>query len=124
MWQWNPDVIFWESVEDWNFGDAVSAGRLIPQQKEGVYDVLPRLHPSLFWVPDVERLRKAWAARCALGGDAMGCLLERNGDRVLLHDTLEPLYAGLREQCVAFGEQQLDCYDHLFHGSHLPINAE
>ena len=53
----------------------------------------------------------------------MGCLLERNGDRVLLHDTLEPLYAGLREQCVAFGEQQLDCYDHLFHGSHLPINA-
>jgi hypothetical protein len=33
------------------------------------------------------------------------------------------LYEALREQCFAFGAEHLDCYDHIFHGSHLPINA-
>lgn len=121
----DPDVIFWESVEGWEFGEAVAAGRLIPQQKEGPYDVLPRLHPSLFWVPDVGRLRSAWARRDPADqvGDAIGGLSEAKDGRVLLHDTLEPLYTALRNQCVAFGERELDCYDHLFYGSHLPITA-
>lgn len=121
----DPDVIFWESVEGWNFGESLAAGRLIPRQKEGKYDVLPRLHPSLFWVPDVARLRAAWSQQTSIDGidDAIGCRFEPKGGRVLLHDTLEPLFAGLRNRCFAFREQELDCYDHLFHGSHLPINA-
>ena len=117
----DPDVIFWENVEGWQFGDALIAGRLIPGIGESVVQVLPRLHPSLFWVPDWAALRQKILERSPtwefVGPDAENV----KGGRHLIMDTLAPLYREFTAQSFAFGEAQLDCYDHLFNGSHLPV---
>lgn len=119
----DPDIALWENVEQWEFGAALLAGRLIPQQRDGIKTLLPRLHPSLLWVPDVARLRgvieqhaqgrKAW--------DGIGPSSEIRSGRIAFADTFAPLYAAFPEQCAAFDEDHLDCYDHLFFGSHLPL---
>jgi hypothetical protein len=121
----DPDVIFWESVEGWKFGDAIAAGRLIPDQIEGHITSLARLHPSMFWVPDVHRLRQRVAAHApGFPSGAVGpSSFIPKGGRSMLYDTLAPLYEAFRAECLAFGPEHLDCYDHIFHGSHLPINA-
>ncbi len=119
----DPDVIFWERVDGWKFGDAVMAGRLIPSMvKDGLVG-LPRLHPSLLWVPDVARLR-AEVQRLAVGSFAWDGIGQRtgfvNGQR-FFWDTLAGLYQAMPHMCMPFREEHLDGYDHLFYGSHLPF---
>ncbi|MEO5688338.1 MAG: hypothetical protein ABIR54_13340 [Burkholderiaceae bacterium] len=122
----DPDVIFWEDIEGWEFGDALMAGRLIPEFREASFVSRPRLHPSLFWVPNVARLR-AEVARKQEAFPAWDCIgpspRQYGCTEEILLDTLAPLYEAFQAQCVAFDEQHLDCYDHIFHGSHWPINA-
>jgi hypothetical protein len=55
----DPDIIFWEQVEHWDFSHYLIAGRLIPN----FYDhytrchTVSRLHSSLMWLPDLKQLR-------------------------------------------------------------------
>lgn len=103
----DPDVVFWKSVEDWKF-DGVMAGRLIPDLTTGGVTSLSRLHPSHIWVPSAKRLRELGVA----------IELRREGDK--FWDTLATIYQDHGDKCQPFTEAQLDCYDHLFYGSHFP----
>jgi len=123
----DPDVIFWERAEQWDFGTALLAGRLIPRHGIGPIAIAPRLHPSLLWVPDVASLR---AAVRDLDPQAIrweferGQHVTRERGAVVFWDTLAPLYGALRDRCRAFSERELDAYDHLFFGSHLPVRDQ
>lgn len=103
----DPDVVFWGNVEDWEFDGAV-AGRLIPDLTTGGVTSLARLHPSHIWVPDVQRLR------------SLGISVELRQEDGKFWDNLATIYQDHPTECQAFTEQQLDCYDHLFYGSHFP----
>ena len=119
----DPDVIFWQSVEGWDFGDAVMAGRLMPAMVKDDIVGLPRLHPSMLWVPDVARLR-AEVRRLAVGSFAWDGIGQRTGfvgGQRFFWDTLAGLYQAMPERCMPFREEHLDAYDHLFYGSHLPL---
>lgn len=103
----DPDIVFWKNVEDWTF-EGVMAGRLIPDLTTGGVTSKSRLHPSHIWVPSVKRLRE-------LG---ISVELHKKGDQ--FWDTLATIYQDHPNQCQPFTEKQLDCYDHLFYGSHFP----
>jgi len=103
----DPDVVFWKNVEDWQF-EGVIAGRLIPDLTTGGVTSKARLHPSHVWVPSVKRLRELGIA----------VELRKEGDQ--FWDTLATIYQDHPDQCQPFTADQLDCYDHLFYGSHFP----
>ena len=103
----DPDVVFWNNVEDWTFDGAV-AGRLIPDLTTGGVTSMARLHPSHVWVPSAKRLR------------ALGVSVELRKDDGKFWDTLATIYQDHPAECQPFSESQLDCYDHLFYGSHFP----
>jgi hypothetical protein len=124
----DPDVIFWERVEHWQFGDAVMAGRLMKLNSHGNFFNQPRLHPSLLWIPDVARLRVAVRRReiwyrfqTGKPWDCVRQCVEREGERLFCSDTMAQLYQALSDECAPFRDEHLDCYDHLFFGSHLPV---
>ncbi len=108
----DPDVVFWRAVEGWDFGDALLAGRLMPEGRGcGSLVNVQRLHPSLLWVPEPAGLPE--------GGIAPR--LGFRGGIPHFWDTFADLYQAHAGQCVAFDAAQLDAYDHLFHGTHLPV---
>lgn len=122
----DPDVIFWRRVEHWDFGHALMAGRRMPGMGKGAVRGAPRLHPSLLWVQDVERLRTAllyerdrwsWVGEA---WDGVGQCIGRAGDQVEFFDTLARAYRSFERRCHVFTDDELDAYDHLFYGSHLP----
>lgn len=122
----DPDVIFWRSLEQWDFGAALMAGRLMPAMGKRELVSVPRLHPSLLWVPTVARLREAMAthrtqwADMERSWDGVAPHLARVGDRLFFFDTMARAHAALERRCHAFDAGELDAYDHLFFGSHLP----
>ena len=111
----DPDVVFWKSVEDWDFGDALMAGRLMASVRGSQLESHARLHPSLLWIPDVDRVRHALAA------DGIAPRLEVMNGKVHLWDTFSMGYERNAPSCAAFTEYHLDSFDHLFFGCHLPI---
>lgn len=116
----DPDVVFWGSVEDWHF-DGVMAGRLIPDLYNYGVTSLSRLHPSHLWVPSVAKLRLALNNLNANGFDPFRQFSAPANGKMYFWDTGAGMYQALASQCKSFTEAQLDCYDHLFYGSHLPV---
>jgi SAM-dependent methyltransferase len=120
----DPDCVFWENCEGWDFGDALLAGRLVPGLRDGGVVGHARLHPSHLWVPSFPRLRAELARRGLFHGrqwDAVGPAKLVEGRETHFWDTLSPIYEALSERCARFGESHLNSYDHLFWGSHLPL---
>ena len=111
----DPDLMFWERM---SFPDALWAGRLIP----GFYDeytgclTLPRLHTGLWRVPRPKVLMRVIEALEQRYWEA-NMLRPVMLPRWVRYDTGAVLYAEIGG--LAFTESQLDCYDHLFAGSHL-----
>lgn len=103
----DPDVVFWKNVEDWSF-NGIMAGRLIPDITTGGVTSVSRLHPSHIWVPSAKRLRD------------LGVSVELRKEGSKFWDTLATIYQEHGDKCQSFTEDQLDCYDHLFYGSHFP----
>ena len=116
----DPDVVFWENVEGWTF-DGLLAGRLIPDLYNYGITSLSRLHPSHLWVPDVAKLRAALGNMNANGFDPLRQFSAPANGKMYFWDTGAGLYQALADKCQPFTEDQLDCYDHLFYGSHLPV---
>lgn len=116
----DPDVVFWDKVEDWDF-DGLMAGRLIPDLFNYGVTSLARLHPSHLWVPDVAKMRAAVGNTNANGFDPLRQFSAPANGKMYFWDTGAGLYQALAAQCTPFTEEQLDCYDHLFYGSHLPV---
>ncbi len=117
----DPDIAFWERVQDWDFGPALLAGRLMPAMYPVGRRVLPRLHTSLLWVPRPRELRARIVeiqAKFPLYGSLFEQKMAPPGR--LFWDTASFLYLALDdEEAVAFSDAQLDAYDHIFFGSHL-----
>lgn len=116
----DPDVVFWDSVEDWQF-DGVMAGRLIPDLYNYGVTSLSRLHPSHLWIPSISKLRASLGNLHANGFDPLRQFSAPANGKMYFWDTGAGLYQALARQCEPFTEAQLDCYDHLFYGSHLPV---
>jgi len=119
----DPDIVFWEQCEQWDFGEALLAGRLMP----GFVDPLtgswtmPRIHTSFAWFPDVDALRAEWEVIRKQYFDFMPVLpVMMPTDRGWVRwDTLSGLSIALGKKAKGFTEDQLGAYDHLFCGTHL-----
>jgi hypothetical protein len=117
----DPDVAFWGSVEDWEFGGALMAGRFLPpcEVVNGRY-LVPRLHTSHLWFPDPFRLQDRISSITA-NGAAVTKLFQGGGMPCGLQwDTADILHLALGADAQPFTEVQLEAYDHLFAGSYLP----
>ncbi len=126
----DPDLIFWESIEQWQFPGALLAGRYIPamqmQSPTAAGEQLltfPRLHTSLLWLPDVPRLRAQVQRSLATHDEwdpfaAFQCPSPTHEQLWYRLDTAASLYAACRYDARPFTEDHLNAYDHVFHGSH------
>jgi hypothetical protein len=117
----DPDVVFWESCEDWRF-DGLMAGRLIPRFVDEFTGciTLPRLHPSFLWVPSTSRLQASLSELSERRFvDPFRPYTFRDGDQWFRLDTGANLWGALHERLQPFGNRELSAYDHLFWGSHL-----
>lgn len=126
----DSDVIFWKSIEQWQFPGALLAGRYIPTMQvpfptSAVESLLtfPRLHTSLLWLPDVARLRAHIFATLATHDEwdpfaAFQCPSPTHARLWYRLDTAASLYAACRHDAISFTEDHLNAYDHVFHGSH------
>ncbi len=124
----DPDVMFWENVEGWSF-NAPIAGRLIPEHywEHTETVILPRIHPSLLWIQDVDSLCKTLDK---ITKDWFGiqspftALTARINETTYGLDTGAVLYSWLGpDNTHVFGEKELNAYDHLFSGSILDWTA-
>jgi hypothetical protein len=116
----DPDVMFWDDMESLSF-DAVIAGRKIPDLKNYGVTSVSRLHPSLIFVPSVSRLREEMRKGHINKINHLGQFSTHLRGEKLFFDTLAPLYQMMPEKCHAFTPEELDKFDHLFYGSHLPV---
>ena len=117
----DPDVCLWEPIEHWEFTGLV-AGRFIPRHAcEFTHCVSePRLHSSLFWIPDVAALRavvervrqERW-----LFHPFMSVMVQVN-DCWRHFDVGASLYTACPERMESFTQRHLNCYDHLFAGTY------
>ena len=123
----DPDICFWQSVEDWQFS-GLAAGRLIPRYDCEFTECVtePRLHTSLLWFPDVARLRAAMmqARQSRRFCEPFRNLMVPMGNRWHFFDTAAGLYGAFPEQMEAFQDRHLEAYDHLFSGSFSDSVAE
>jgi hypothetical protein len=114
----DSDIVFWESVQSWDFRPWLMAGRYIPAMQMGGQRMTPRLHTSHLWIPDPAALR---AKIREVHRSHPGCanLFEYRADpsTCLYWDTASALYLALGQHALPFSEAQLDAYDHVFGGS-------
>ena len=120
----DPDIALWEKVSDWDFGDALMAGRYLPEFADPYSDTLtlPRLHTSHLWFPRPAELKARIASILARRFEA-GSLFQ---PRMMAPgwwrwDTAAALFHALGGEASRFSKAQLDAYDHLFCGSHLDL---
>lgn len=117
----DPDVMLWEKIEDWKFDPYLMAGRLMPWMFTIDKRVCgTRLHPSHLWIPSPDALRGAVSG--IMDRDTWSTLIgscEMNNGISL--DTLSPLYIALKDRCHSFTDDELDHFDHLCFGCHLPL---
>lgn len=121
----DPDVIFWENVEDWNFEQFLLAGRLLPGVDSsflGGCFTHPRCHTSFLCIPNVRALIEEIA-------NIQSKYFEFNPFRPIMFngegrwqrfDTTGTLYSALpKSEIYVFGERELNAYDHIFCGTHI-----
>jgi hypothetical protein len=111
-------------MQDLKF-DGIMAGRFIPKFADPYSGCVsyPRLHTSLLWIQDAERLAlrvikettKFWEF------DPISPCMFKLMDTWYRFDTGSRLYCALSDQMQAFTEQDLDRYDHLFCGSNMNV---
>jgi len=128
----DPDIIFWESVEQWQFPGVLLAGRYIPAMGVQSPDddahqliTFPRFHTSLLWLPDVARLRARIQARHALHlhdewdpFSTFQCPSPVHDRLWYGLDTAASLYAAFRHEAASFTDAHLNAFDHVGNGSH------
>lgn len=120
----DPDVVFWESCENWKFNHLL-AGRRIPTYVGVVSKCItkPRLHTSFWWMQDITKLRKAIQKlqKRYYEFNPFIPYMYKQQNKWYRFDTGANLYASLTDQCYAFRPKELNCYDHTFEGTHISI---
>lgn len=119
----DPDVIFWESMENLSFPkDTLLAGRYIPGLREMKATIAPRLHPSLLFIPDPPGLREAVAAiraKTPYFFPFRPYTYTAAPDVKVILDTAASASAMFPGRSYAFGEAELNRYDHIFQGTQI-----
>lgn len=123
----DPDVVFWSGCEQWNFGDAIIAGRRIPT----FYDTytrcatVSRLHTSFLWISNPRELQGTVTDVRQLYPEFIPFrpVMMKAADGWIHWDTFAGITSTLGKYAQAFGAFQLDSYDHLFCGSHIDLVA-
>jgi len=120
----DPDLCFWESCESWEFDNALLAGRFIPEHASGATTVKKRLHTSFLWAPNPPKLRaeiEYTLHKYPQWTPFQHALLFEDGAPTFW-DTGASLYGALDATYLTpFLVDELNSYDHLFCGSHLPL---
>jgi len=114
----DPDVVFWSEMK-FSKTPKLLNGRLIPSFKKNGVVSTARLHPSHLYVPDVFALRQALNNIPTWGFNPLGQTSAAIDGVLYSWDTCAPMYHALKDDCEPFAQEQLNCYDHLFYGSHL-----
>ncbi|MBL9125826.1 MAG: hypothetical protein JNG90_19450 [Planctomycetaceae bacterium] len=118
----DPDICFWKSVETWSF-DELIAGRLMPEHRDYSTDctVQPRLHTSFLWFDNVRKLLETMdrIRKFYYEVDLFKSTMLPFHQGWIRYDTCGVLYNAIRRSTHAFVEDELDCYDHLFCGTHI-----
>lgn len=122
----DTDVIFWANCEDLprRVADAgkLYGGRFIPWTRMAAgLSSPPRIHPSLFVVPDPKALLKELAPineRLWYFRPFEGYTTVNAAGEALCWDTCASLFSALPKAAYGFGENELDRYDHLFAGTY------
>src|SRR5262249_16794718 len=113
----DPDVCFWEPVENWNF-IGLAAGRFIPRHDCEFTGCRcePRLHTSFWWFPDVERVLAALAQvrQSRRFFEPFRNVMVPAGKLWHYFDTAAGLYSVYPGEMQHFQTHHLDAYDHLF----------
>lgn len=118
----DPDCIFWRDCEQFVFPEAWLAGAFVPDHwnhwSQSAYRA--RLHTSFLWVPDPARLFRAAEELLPFAGgdycpfDPYRPVMVYDYGRPTFYDTLAILCHALpRDKVAVFGEEHLNCYDHL-----------
>jgi hypothetical protein len=118
----DPDLCLWRSCEHFRF-DGLIAGKFMGPFYDSRTETRtqPRLHTSFLWIPDPKRL---WAEILRIKHlrfdfePFLPCSVRLEGSWVRF-DTGASLYAALPDACSRFAREHLDCYDHIYAGSHL-----
>jgi len=119
----DTDVAFWASCEDIDIGDALFGGRFIPRLEtpDGVH--VARIHPSLFLVPDAQKLWEACRHVADTGFKGIefkpfeSCYYVDGDGRTVMVDTCAVVSGALADRAYHFGPRELERYDHLFLGT-------
>lgn len=124
----DPDIVFWKTIEDWSFGDALMAGRFIPQFRDRFTNCItrPRLHTSLLYLNPArirEEIEKYFAQFPVTPFNPRPNLLHpmfhpiriADGVRNYFYDLCALLYHAIGGQ--SFTHDQLENFDHLGFGS-------
>jgi hypothetical protein len=124
----DPDVVFWERCEDWDFGDHLLAGRLIPKFLCEVCNCItyPRLHTSFLWIPKPDVLANKivqTASRYVESNLVMPYMFRGEDGIWYRYDTLASLYSVFKDETYHFGERELNSFDHLLLGCHVDAIA-
>lgn len=118
----DPDVVFWKSVEDWEF-EGLVAGRRIPLFFDEYTQcvTVPRLHTSMLFVQDRKRLRHHIAEIQHLRFDfhPFRPVMVPQGKTWVRYDTGATLFHAMPEEMQPFRHEHLESYDHLFCGTHF-----
>jgi len=121
----DPDLIFWQKI-DFEPG-ALMMGRKIPGFRDEYSGTFthPRLHTSFLSIADppalqreIEALERRWFEL-----DAIAPVMFPGLRGVERYDTFGIFFALRSEFCQAFREGELDCYDHIFCGTHRELVA-
>jgi len=117
----DPDIIFWEDCSGWDFGGKL-AGRLLPRffDEYSGCDTVERIHTSFLWVDNPRRLVNSLIAPAKKHFELklVEPFMFRLDGKMLRYDTLAGLYHFLPSAMSPFTEEHLDCYDHIFCGTH------
>lgn len=119
----DTDVAFWASCEDIDMGGALFGGRYIPKIETPAGVHVARIHPSLFLVPDAQKLWEACRHVADTGFRGIefkpfeSCYYFDNDGRTVLVDTCAAVSGALADRAYRFGPADLERYDHLFMGS-------
>lgn len=120
----DPDICFWKNCEGFEFDGILAGKRIAPFRCEATQTLtLPRIHTSFQWIPDPTRLFREIEAVKAEHGEFQPFMpyTFRWAGSWCRFDTGGSLYAVLGHRMSAFTEKHLDCYDHIFCGSHVDL---
>lgn len=120
----DPDLCFWQTIEHWSF-TSLLAGRLLPKFRDPAYNCIahPRLHTSCLWINDIAGIGQAVREIGFRHPDfsPFRQIMVRLNEDWQWWDTGAALYAAIPERMHAFGEVELNAYDHLFCGTHASL---